>query len=120
MKPTYLWSNASWIDGLQDEEFFVAPTAPTKSLAVTRVTSSGRKAVTGKKAELKESQAYPIGFGTRLAELFLENRPAEVLEDDVEWDDGALAEFLSRELSTECWEDAEFGDVFSYIGRLCL
>ena len=69
-KPLQLWGTVPWLSQLAHASTQRQKSAkPGEKLSVTRTDNLGRQVVTGKKAALKESSAYPPEFGRVVGQL---------------------------------------------------
>ena len=70
MKPSWLYSGHQFISELRDyQDKYGSSRGPKRVLVNHSVGADGRRNVTGNN-NLKQSQAYPVGFGRALADLF--------------------------------------------------
>ena len=126
-KPTWLYSNRKWIDGLNAFKLheYVEVSQRLTERCTDRV---GRETFTGN-ADTKASQAYPDGFGFAMTQLYRQH-DAELKRDAAVWEEYVLRTVsvesvrgilhvvrADDKLNPEGWVDAKLGPVFEYLSR---
>ena len=72
-KPTWIYSGHSWISELEDAQHkYGVYDGPARALY-----SCVDGKVYGNKSELKQSQAYPVGFGLAVRDLYLAHKDVD-------------------------------------------
>ena len=117
-KPSWLYSNCPWIAGLQN---YACPLQQrsARTLAIQYVDASGNTRVKGG-PDLKQSQAYPAGFGRALVQLFFDR--SDDLHELAKAASATSAPQSFKELwqtgpGQKCWKQAHLGPVIKHLLR---
>ena len=105
-KPTKLWSSEKWVRDLGRK----LPADFARNTKLETVTVNTRGGVSGGR-DLKNTQAYPDGYGVALRDLWAANRTEEVPTHDID-----VHSEDSDEFSEDMWSDAEVSSLLEKKG----
>ena len=115
-KPSVLRGSPSWIPSLKrplnKAEFKRTEASRPQVVKELSPHPDGKRRVTGERAELKQTQEYPVAYAERVFELWRANqqgrRAPEIIDSDSDNDD--------LDIRFEEWPEARLDNVSAFIG----